>query len=341
MGRSGYSGYVLMIGLIFIGAAAATDNVSGNWRSHMQVLSSTLTDGFPFFYSRSEFRSPKNQERILKRIERLSAAAHDLPAASGKSLIGAEPLIESLQVDIKTDLSKAAELYKGQDFDGAQVLLHASIQKCFACHTAHQVGPQFPKSNGEIAGMATPFAQAKPVVFGALRQFDGAMSWIEKEGFVSINKANPQEDDLVKLHMIVALRAVQNFDRATKLIDRLKKGLPAESPALAALNKWSKDIKAWQGAGGSDKALVDYVSANRSANSDENLIVNLMDSLVAHRQLASTVSAKAELYSRLGDDYSAMNLGALGGLPQVYFSACAKADPGGKTGAACAARTAK
>ncbi len=282
------------------------------WRAHMQTLSTTLVNAFPFFYSSTEFRDKKNEGKIAKNLEQLAAHTHSLPAKAGEAWIGAEPLIQSAQADIQKDLKRAAGLLRQGQYDESQKLVHGSIQRCFACHTAHQVGPQFPATNSEVMAMATPFTLGKAVVFGALRQFGGALDLIEKAGYAQINKTNPAADDLVKLYMVVALRAQQNFPRALTFLDRLLK----DSPNNPALKRWGEDIKAWQA--GSP------IGAAAEGGPEVRFIAHLRESLILHRQVADAktpAKAKKDVYSKLAAAYEALAFEPLKDLAAVYAKA--------------------
>lgn len=307
-------GFICIVLSVFSFSAPAVE--AELWRTHMQSLSATLIDAFPYFYSSSEFREKKkNEKRILKSLETLAANAHALPAQAGEVWIGAEPLIADSQTGIQKKLKEAADLYKQGRFEDSQKLVHGAINRCFACHTAHQVGPNFPASNSEIMGMASPFTMGKAVVFGALRQFDGALTLIEnttgyavprKVGNVSLSRENPEANELVKLYMVVALRAQQNFPRALNYLDRLLK----DNEKHAALNRWRSDILAWQNG-----------KPSGAGEGDIQFIANLRESLTLHKQVAdkkTTPQAKKAVYTKLAAAYRALGFAPLSDLAEVY-----------------------
>ncbi len=279
------------------------------WRASMQTLSATLIDAFPFFYSSTEFRDKKNEAKILKNLEKLAAHTHSLPAKAGEAWIGAEPLIAGAQADIQNNLKLASERFRQGKYEESQKLVHGSVQSCFACHTAHQVGPHFPAANSEVMAMATPFTLGKAIVFGALRQFDGALDLIEKAGYAQINKKNPAGDDLVKLYMVVALRAEQNFTRAEAFVNRLMK----DTQNTAALKRWSEDIKAWQAG-----------TPSGQGEGDAQFVAHLRESLVLHKQVAdkkTAPKAKKEVYTKLAAAYAALSFEPLNDLATIYTRA--------------------
>jgi tetratricopeptide (TPR) repeat protein len=295
------------------------------WREHMTALSKIVVDSFPFFYSSSEFKDPKNSKVILGHLNSLANALHDLPAESGESMIGAEPLIGNVQFELKGTLNEAIALYRKGDFESAQRRVHGAIQKCFACHTAHQIGPQFPATNGEVAGMPTPFFFGKAVVFGALRQFDGALDLIEKQGFSRIKKSTVTSDDLVKLYLVVSLRTKQDFPRALAFLKRLR----VLSPDSEVLKKWETDVESWRdlaGKGTSEK-ITRFVESRKKVESGEGdalFVVYLLESSLLHKRFLSKDATKdyqQSTYRQLAKAYAGLHFSALDDLSSIYAKA--------------------
>ncbi len=304
---------LIILALMGFNATAADD--MQKWQASMQTLSATLVDAFPFLYSSTEFKDKKNQKDILRHLEKLASTTHMLPAKSGEVLIGAEPLIESSQLDMKTQLRSAIDLFKQGKHEAAQKLVHGSVQRCFACHTAYQIGPQYPTTNKEVMAMATPFTMGKAVVFGALRQFDGALELIEKSAAT---------EELVKLYLVVAVRAGQNFPRAIAFLEKLGKS----SPTNENYRRWSDDVKAWQEfskQGEPADKINAYIEKQKSAAGsagDKLFVTHLLESFVLHKQIAGkagTPQAKKEIFAKLGGAYQKLGFPPLSDLAEIYL----------------------
>lgn len=308
---------IRLVGLALIFLSLPSQAVEAElWRTHMRTLSGTLIDSFPYFYSSTEFREKKNEKRILKSLQKLAANVHALPAQAGEAWIGAEPLIADSQLGIPQKLTDAVELYKQGRFEDSQKLVHGAINRCLACHSAHQVGPTFPATNSEVLGMATPFTTGKATVFGALRQFEGALAVIEnstgyevprKIGNVSLSRDNPEAHELVKLYMVIALRAQQNFPKALAFVDRLLKG----NEKHPVLNRWRSDILAWQKG----------TPTPSKGEGDLQFIANLRESLELHKQVAdkaTSAKTKKTVYTKLAASYRALNFPPLSELAEIY-----------------------
>lgn len=316
---------------------AKTDD-AWNWRQHMTALSQTLVDAFPFFYSPREFADQKNEKNILRHLNTLASITHLMPTESGARLIGSEPLIESAQLDMQADFTEAIDLYKKGKKKAAQKQIHSSIQRCFACHTAYQVGPTFPTTNQEVMGMPTPFLLGKAVVFGALRQFDGALNLAETVGS---NSKDAVMDDMSKLYFVISLRVKQDFQGSLDFLDKLMNKNP-EQPALVS---WKSDIQAWRSLAAekdADMKLDAYVSDQLKTgvgrNEESLFVVYLMDSMTQHRKLSEATilpADKAATYLRLARVYEGLYFTPLEDLPEIYRKACIAADPHGPTAHAC------
>jgi hypothetical protein len=324
---------------------AKTNDVQ-NWRQHMTALSQTLTDAFPFFYSKREFASrKKNGKIILRDLNTLATTTHLLPIEAGAHMIGAEPLIDSAQLDMKDYFTEAIDLYKKGKIEAAQKQIHRSIQRCFACHTAYQIGPSFPTTNQEVMGMPTPFHLGKAVVFGALRQFDGAQQLAENAATAEGGRKHPTINDMSKLYLVISLRVKQDFPGSINFIDKLMR----KDPKQSALATWKSDIQTWRRLASEtdegkklDAYVSDRLKTGEAGNKESLFVVYLMDSMIQHRKLSGATiqpAEKAAIYWRLAQDYEGLHFTPLEDLPTIYRKACITADPHGPTAHACSAKT--
>lgn len=297
----------------FTAKSAENNQPPEKWQESMQQLAKALTDSFPFFYSKSEFRNADNSDAILHGLDQLINTTHMLPAKAGQQFIGTEPLIAAIKNSSKA-FSDAKSLYKKKKFDQAQTKIHSLIQNCFACHTAHQVGPSYKTTNKEVFGVATPFHRSKVVVFGALREFGGALDWLEDQAKAKEPKLSYL--DLSKLHLLISLRGLQDYKRADKFLNKIAQKKIEDKPVLAFADKWKKDIKIWK----NGKSIA------TEGNPEADYIANLQATLQKHQQL-SDAERRAELFFELGDLYKNLQLDELNYLSGVYYSACLSAKP--------------
>jgi hypothetical protein len=268
------------------------------WQKHMRELSNSLIDVFPFLYSHSEFRDPANKKTLTRVLNKLSTTAHSLPDEGGKAFIGAEPLIKDARVSLNADFKKARELFEKNSFDEAQTTAQYAVQKCFACHTAHQVGPQFSNTNREVMNIATPFATGKIIVFGALRQFGGALEYIEKQ---------KPTVELAKLHLVISARSIQDFKRAESYIKKFQRA-EKDQEVLKMLSQWQVDLKNWK---------------QNSAAKSTGFVGMLRESLLLHNKISADKNSveRKETFKKLGEIYSNLGVAELKPLAEIYMKA--------------------
>lgn len=302
-------------------------NSESNWQESMQNLSKTLTDVFPFLYSRSEFRDTKNKKALLESFDRLASIAHKLPDGAGKGFIGSEPLLKEIKSSVNDDFKKAKEFLSAGKHDLAQSAGQNAIKKCFGCHTTIQAGPNFPPTNQEVMGIATPFVRGKLVVFIAIRQFHGALDLIEKD-FSKAKSAVPKIE-LAKLYMVVSLRTLQDTERAEKFIKKAITQSQGDKPALVIFEQWAKDIKLW--------STPTPASQNAPATSDDlKFVAQLRETLNLHNKVGqSSANDKAQVFYKLGQLYESFKLEEFSELPIIYYKACMNEKPSAEIRGPC------
>ncbi len=321
--------------------SSETVNVQ-QWQKHMKELSSTIVNAFPFLYSKTEFKAPQNRKIILDHLQKLSKTSHTLPIKSGEMLVGAGPLLAASRNEMSEDIDRATKLFKENRFVEAQKMVHRSVYNCFACHAAHQVGPAFPNTNQEVMRLATPFTSEKAIVFGAMREFGGALDFIERNGFSSIAIKSPHSDDLVKIFLVISVRTLSQFDRALTFVSKLTAKQAKSSPAKATLAAWTSDLQAWKVLfqKGDRLEMQKWIASRRAAQPTEpakSLVLDIIESWHLHTLAAQNevASGKAEKYLRLAQLYRAIDLQPLNGLVKIYADACLIQTPAKTTAEAC------
>ena len=192
-------------------------------------------------------------------------------------------------------------------------------------------------------GLATSNVIGKAMVFGALRQFDGVLQLIDRDGKKSINKKSPAADSLVKLYLLVSLRSQQDFAKGLAFIDRVDK----MSGGSLTLRKWKKDIESWKTLTSQNEPtkIASFIAqrkqADESSRDDSLFVVHLFETYVLHKSplpKSATADAKATTFRQLAESYSAMDFTPFVDLPGTYYRACAKAAPESASGKQCQAK---
>jgi hypothetical protein len=319
-------------------AAEPTTESPAAWAGKMQESAKVLADGFPFLYSRREFRLAENKKRILSYLERFKQSSHTLPVSEGEKFIGLDPLIGVFNTEIVELLDTATQSYTDGDFDKAQTLVRSAVHKCFACHTAYQMGPLVQRMNVEVKGIPLE-AMSKVEVLVALRQFVPALSIIEAK--LSSGGTVEQLLPFLKMHLLISVRSLQDLARAQKAVRLFEKGLGKAKDHQVPLKQWSDDLAFWESLKGtpSEKAtqLAKRGQTPATNLSDGSYVLDLLKSYVLHQTLIDRKDQKAlaKAYRDLGKAYQSLQAPILSDLPKIYFSACRKAGVGSEIAKDC------
>lgn len=293
----------------------------------MRETARVLIDGFPYLYSKLEFRDPKNKKRITSYIQGLKENIHELPTGDGKNLLGSDPLIDQFNREIPQTLSKALESFSAKNYDLAQQQVRMAIHKCVACHTAYQVGPYDGKTNDEVVGIPLdPLSKFEVSI--ALRQFNSALLILESEigDGKRLNQSGPLALFYLRMHLLVSVRSLQDNERALRAIHsyaRNRKNSSIEETQLIGI--WKKDIAFWQALKGSPKEKLSQVETRiLGAHSDSvkygDYVLRLLSSFLLHQSLVeqTDLKGKKRVYRALADSYRALDLPILSDLSVLY-----------------------
>ncbi|MCC7403318.1 MAG: hypothetical protein IT288_02885 [Bdellovibrionales bacterium] len=335
---------IVMAGLTsftFVGPVEAAEPATESpaaWANKMQESAKVLADGFPFLYSRREFRLNENKKRILSYLDRFKQSSHTLPVSEGEKFIGLDPLIGVFNTEIGEVLDTATKSYTEGDFDKAQSLVRSAVHKCFACHTAYQMGPLVQRMNVEVKGIPLE-AMSKVEVLVALRQFVPALSIIEAK--LSSGGTVEQLLPFLKMHLLISVRSLQDMARAQKAMGLFEKGLGKTKDHQVPLKAWSDDLAFWNSLKGTTAEKSTQLAQRGqtpAANASEgSYVLDLLKSYVLHQTLIDRKDQKAlaKAYRDLGRAYQSLRAPILSDLPKIYFSACRKAAAGSEIAKDC------
>lgn len=298
-----------------------------SWSQKMRETAKVLIDGFPYLYSKLEFRDPKNKKRIASYIQSLKENIHELPTDDGKSLLGSDPLIDQFNREIPQTLNKALDSFSLRNYDLAQQQVRMAIHKCVACHTAYQMGPYDGKTNDEVVGIPLD-SLSKFEVSIALRQFNSALFILESEigDGKRLNQSGALAFVYLRMHLLVSVRSLQDNERALRAINsyaKNRKNSSVEETQLISL--WKKDIAFWQALKGLPKEKLSQVE-NRIASGHlasvkyVDYVLRLLQSFLLHQSLIEQkdLKDKTRVHKALADCYRALDLPILSDLSVLY-----------------------
>ncbi|MCB0367433.1 MAG: hypothetical protein H6624_02795 [Bdellovibrionaceae bacterium] len=336
----------VLVGICCIGllSSAGAEQPPDTWAEKMQEAAKVLADGFPFLYSKREFRQPQNVKRIESYIERFKQSSHTLPVSVGERFIGLDPLIDQFNTQITQVLDEAAQSFKAKQHDVAQSQVKMAVHKCFACHTAYQMGPQIKRMNVEVKGIPLD-AMSKVEVLVALRQFAPALKIIEGKLKQGLKKSRQPVDlmPFLRMHLLISVRSLQDVARAQKAIGLFQKSF-AKTKTKAGQGEptaqWSEDLKFWLSLKGGESEKLAKVTERSVAmrkTTESAYVLNLLKSFLLHQTLIDRKNpeALAQVYWQLGQVYRDLEAPILQDLPKIYFAACREAAPKGETAKKC------
>lgn len=298
-----------------------------SWSQKMRETARVLIDGFPFLYSKLEFRDPKNRTRITSYIQGLKENIHEIPANDGKRLLGSDPLIDQFNREIPRTLNKALDSFTVNNYDLAQKQVRMAIHKCVACHTAYQMGPYDGKANDEIAGIPLdPFSKFEVSI--ALRQFHSALFILESEIAEGkrLNQSGVSAFFYLRMHLLVSVRSLLDNERALRAIDSYAKN--RKNPSIEesrVISLWKTDIGFWGSLKGSQKEKLSQVETRISSRHSASLkygdyVLRLLESFLLHQTLVDQkdLKEKKRVHKALADCYQSLDLPILSDLSVLY-----------------------
>lgn len=295
-------------------------------------------------YSKREFRLPQNTARISSYIERFKQSSHTLPVSEGEKFIGLDPLIDQFNTQITQVLDEASQSFKAKKFDESQGQVKMAVHKCFACHTAYQMGPSIERMNVEVKGIPLD-AMSKVEVLVALRQFSPALKIIEGKMGQGLKKGQKAEELLpfLRMHLLISVRSLQDIERAKKAVGLYQRALAKQKGSNSPLpSQWLEDLKYWQSQkGGQGEKLALLMDRERKLKAegfgDRSYVLNLLKSFLLHQSLIDRKNpeALAHVYWQLGQVYQNLNAPILADLPKIYYAACREAAPKSEVAKKC------
>lgn len=332
----------------------ATQEEPSNWVFQMRSLERTLVDAYPYFFTESAFRDEKNRKNVDFHLRNFKSSIHDLPVKAGEGLLGADPLIRGSRARMELLLDRSIKSYTEKDFAVSQASVQSAIYQCVACHTAQGRGKRSTKINDEMFRIHTPTIQ-KVTSLIAIRQFEGALKAIEFaiQGKMKFQDSSEQMSVLPKVHLLLSLRAMDDEDRALKMLTLLqtKGSKNVNDAAKKKAAQWTSDLLQWRqflGKTSPEKSSVeklrwlDQKTSRAGMDADAAYVVLLLRSSVLHGTLVNDLKPEsfAKSYEDLAETYQKLGLPFLKELTHLYFDSCAKL-PATEAGKRCITKLAE
>lgn len=312
------------------------------WPQKMQELSKTITELLPDI-TRSNAPTDTEKKRLEKNAKKLARLAHTIkmPAESKEGVVrpDTDPTLTFVSGLFAADAKLAYNAIHIGNYDYGKSTLRTLTSYCVACHTRTDKGPQFPKLDVKMDGLA-PIEKGR--VLAATRQFDAALAEFEK--IIADPKtadSNPFGWGTAMRHALTIAIRVKKDPAVANAVLAKAKSLPRVPPLFAAyLPSWQASIDEWKSekkAGSSEEdlySLAKKLSARAVAEQtypfDHRLdVLYLRISETAHDLLGQYPKSPhaPEALLMIGNAYGLLSDRFLSPLPEMYYAACVRLVP--------------
>ena len=330
---------------VFIGCTGQpkkkTDHSS--WAHKMNKTADSFRELFPYIYNEEKFENKKEKAVIAKKIQNFHDNIHSISPKQAKALLGDDPYLTSSIASLQEMTTRSKHSFDKGDLETARILLKATTNTCFKCHTRQNLGPQNVVWKNFQLDQLDISALEKAHILVSLRQYDFAkkqlMSFLE-------NKEIDKEFDLfyenaLHYYLMISLRAQNDLTPSLKFVRNKINNPIIPTRMHYTLKHWEKDLLYWTknknnirvSLNAAHKAL----KRNSKSNSERHLINDLMAGIILHQYLMSEKSQiqKAKAYRLLGQVYEELILAGFWDLPEIYFEKCINYAPKSKIAKSC------
>lgn len=336
----------LLVVLGFIGCTSPqsnNDEVSPSWASHMQKTAKSLQQLLPYLYSKDKFEDPKNKKKISKKIENFKDSIHSISPLQAKKILGDDPYILRSLESMQELVERAHISHKRGDDKNARILLKATTNSCFKCHTRQNLGPERMQwGNLDVAGLKTDGLE-KTHLLVSMRQYEKAKKTLVE--FLAESEDQDQFDmhyeRALHYYIMISLRGQDRLRPTLKFVQG--KILVDKTPTRLhyTLKYWESDLRYWIK---HQKQIQPNIASakrvlrkNKQRYSDRNLINNIIASQILHQTLGAKTpkSQKAQSYQILGTIYDELVEEGFWDLPETYYEMCVRYAPKTKLAKKC------
>lgn len=336
---------MFLIATIFMVACAGSKNKNQepSWAGKMQSTAKSFQELLPYIYNEDKFSDPKNSEALEKKISEYSRTIHHIDSKSAKVMLGDDPYVRESIASLKELTERALDSFHRGDRKNSRILLKATTNTCFKCHTRQNVGPQsvFWK-NFDVESIQTdPIEKAHILV--SMRQYEEAKLYLKK--FLSESEDKGQFDipyeNALHYYMMISLRGQKTFQSALNFLQAKILIIKAPSELHQTLKSWFKDLSYWMKNKSKLKPTISAASQvlkrNKNRYSEKNLVNDLVASALLHQYLMSEPNKiqKAKAYRLLGQAYDELIIEGFWDLPEVYYEMCINYAPKTKIAKSC------
>jgi hypothetical protein len=326
---------IVIFALISACAGSNKDSNDPNLSAKMNKAARSLQDLIPYLYSRDQFHDKKNRGLIKSKLTEFKGSIHQINPDLAKNQLGDDPYIIHSLTNLNELTDRSLESFERGDLRNSRILLKATTNTCFKCHTRQTMGPQTASwDNFDIEKINTDSIEKAHLLI-AMRQYEEAKLYLSNFLREMEQKTNFDTTYETALHyyLMISLRGQQTFDTSLNFIKAklLLPGVPTE--LKFTLKHWEKDLLHWKKHGPRLQPTLKHargvLQRNGKRYSQRNLINNLVSSSLLHQFLMTNPSQveKARAFSTLGYIYDELIVEGFWDLPETYYEVCIRYAP--------------
>lgn len=326
------------------------------WNQKMQELKSTFSELLPEL-SDSRPITPTSKKQLEKSTKKLLELAHTInggPGSKGGSPLPpeADPTIAYIADMFEREVKYAYSSLQSGHTAYAKAVLRTVSGYCIACHSRHDMGPEFPVMDPIATKNLPPMERAQ--LLAATRQFDGALEEFEKiVGDAAFAKKNEiQWGKAVRHAFTIAVRVKKDPVRALALMDQI--ALLPQLPGFYSghIPAWKKSLQEWKEEQGkvfnTEEGL--FMEAMRLTKAAKDMqeypldhsgdVLYMRSSAILHELLTKYPDGKRKSEALLlaGTAYDLLDDRLVSPLPELYYEGCIRNSPHSEIAEKCYSR---
>ena len=322
--------------LILAGCAASSSKQQNpSWAGKMQTTAKSFQELLPFLYHEEKFNSKKNDKIVQKRIINYAKSIHTIDKNSAKGFLGDDPYVVQSIASLKELTKRSLDSFKRGDKKTSRILLKATTNTCFKCHTRQNVGPQTVYwKNFDVEQVETN-AVEKAHILVSMRQYEEAKLHLKK--FLTESEEQDRFDiayeNALHYYLMISLRGQKTFQSALNFLNAKILVIKTPTELHYTLKHWRKDLQHWIKNRAKVKPTPEsaqmVLARNKKQYSERNLVNDLVASSLLHQFLMTKPepSKKAQAYRLLGNAYDELIVEGFWDLPEIYYEMCIEYSP--------------
>jgi hypothetical protein len=334
---------LLPVATLLISCSSEPLKPTNSWAGRMQGTAHSLQGLMPYLYDEDQFTNPKNSKEIEEKIANYSKSIHNIDKKMAKVILGDDPYIKKSLDSLKELTTRSHESFKRGDRKNSRILLKATTNTCFKCHTRQNIGPEKMRwSNFDVAGLEThPIEKAH--IYVSMRDYENAKKVLNEylTDSESDRKFDLSYESALHYYLMISLRGQKTFDETLKFLTDKTLVADTPTPLHYTLKHWKKDLTYFKKNPAKMKAnlpaVYQVLKRNKNRYSERNLINNLIASSLLSEYLMREPSRakKAKAYRLLGEVYDELIVEGFWDLPEMYYEMCIDYAPKSKIAKSC------